>query len=176
MLDKIFTGIVSLSMVLFSSYKGNEAKFTSLNALLTNDRIVISSELENAFDNDFSNIFKSGQKIEICFDLKIFEAKKVIHQKKFCHSVEYDPLYKNFAVELEENDKNLVMDSYTKLIKTISNIEYEYSGRVPPTVRVSIKAHLKKLNLTTLGKEYNLMLLWKLKNPEISKTFHKSTL
>ena len=87
MLDKIFKGIVSLSMVLFSSYQGNEAKFTYLNSMLFNDRIVISSELENAFDNDFTSIFKSGQKIEICFELKIYASKKVFHQEKFCHSL-----------------------------------------------------------------------------------------
>ena len=76
---------------------------------------------------------------------------------------------------LEESGKSLKIDSYDKLIETISNIEYEYSGRVPPKIKVSLKAHLKKLNLKTLGREYNLMLLWKLKNPEISRVFNKKT-
>ncbi|MCD4819786.1 MAG: hypothetical protein K8S23_13965 [Candidatus Cloacimonetes bacterium] len=175
MLDKIFKGIVSLSMVLFSSYQGNEAKFTYLNSTLFNDHIVITSELENAFDNDFNSIFKSGQKIEICFDLKIHNSKKLLHEKKFCHSVEYDPLYSSFFVVLEESDKTIKINSYPKLIKTISNIEYEYVGEIPSQVKVSLKAYLKKLNLKTLGKEYNLMLLWKLKNPEISQVFNKKT-
>ena len=176
MFDKLVTGVISLSMMLFSSYQGNEPKFARLNSVLSEDRILIFTKLENAFENDFEEVFKSGNEIFIYFTLSIKQKDQSIFRRTFFHSVEYDPLLKQYFIELQEQEKKITSRSFDDLIETITVFEFDYLGDFPDRVTVSLTAYLEKLYLDSLDKEYDLMLLWKLQKPQVSNTVRRANL
>src|SRR6056297_3130690 len=105
MFDKIVSGLISISMALFSSYKGNDADFAFLHANLQENHITISAELENAFENDFEEIFKLGTDVYIYYHLEIENKTGEIFSSIFTHKVEYDPVLRRYFIDLSEQNK-----------------------------------------------------------------------
>lgn len=173
MFEKIMSGLISISMMLFSSYEGNNASFASLRANLFDNNMVVSAKLENAFENDFEEIFKLGIEIDIFFHLKITSQNNTIFQNVFSHKVEYDPLLRRYFVSLEEQEKQAIASDYNELIEMISQFEYDFKERIPQKVSVELSAYLEKIFLPNLEKEYDLMMLWKMKNPVITNSFRR---
>ncbi len=171
--SKIISGFISLSMLLLSSYEGNRAAFAELTASFLGDKIFIKTELVHAFENDFEEIFKSGQRIDIFFNIELKNQSVVIHENEFKHSVVFNPLSQFFTIGLEEQNISTTTDSYQELIDIISKVEYQYEGEELNEVNISIKSFLKKIRLQSINKEYDMMMLWKFKKPSIKKICRK---
>ena len=69
--DKVISGVISLSMLLLSSYKGNNAEFTDLETVFLNNNVIFRTSLSGAFENDFEDIIKSGAEIDIFFSISL---------------------------------------------------------------------------------------------------------
>lgn len=175
MFGKIMSGIISASMLLFSSYEGNSASFESLRANLYENNMLITAKLEKAFENDFEEIFKLGIEIDIFFRLEISSNNQRIFHQVFSHKVEYDPLLKRYFVTLEEQDKQAIASNFSDLIEMISHFEYDFKGTTPALVKVELSSFLENLYLPNLEKNYNLMMLWKMKSPMISGTYRRTS-
>ncbi|MDO9578795.1 MAG: hypothetical protein Q7J16_13010 [Candidatus Cloacimonadales bacterium] len=167
--SKIITGVVTLSMLLLSSYEGNNAKFSSMMASYLGSKIYVNAQLVDAFENDFEKIFKSGQRIDIFFNISIYNKNEIAHEREFRHAVIFDPIKKYYNVFLEEQDVQSVITDYNELLETISHVEYFYNGEKYEGGHVILSAYLKKIKLEHLNKEYDLMMLWKFKKPKMNK-------
>jgi hypothetical protein len=167
--SKIITGVITLSMLLLSSYEGNNAVFNQMMASYIGSKIYVSAQLENAFENDFDEIFKSGQRVDIFFKIEIFNHDGKTHEREFRHAVIFDPLKKYYNVFLEEQNLQTVITDYDELIESISQVEYYYNGDKYEGGHVTLTAYMKKIKLQKLKKEYDLMMLWKFKKPKINK-------
>ena len=174
MLNKLIAGIISLSIMLFSSYEGNEAKLTLRNSVFSSRKLILDFELKNAFENDFKEIFMSGRKVEICFSLTVKNDGKLLKKDSFCHTVLYDPLSDDFLLEFEETGKHIIVKSYQKMLTLISEVKYKLQMRFPETVKISFSAFLSNLKLSSIDKEYDLMLLWKKKKPKLNMILNRS--
>lgn len=172
--SKIITGFISLSMMLLSSYEGNHARFSDINFSFLGDKIFISAQLESAFENDFEEIFKSGQQIDIYFNIEFKNGPNVIFSDEFIHSVIFDPLSQFFNITLEEQKENFTTDSYQQLIEKISQIEYTYENTELGNPVVSLESSLKKIRLQSMKKKYDLMMLWNFKKPKTEKHCRKA--
>ncbi|MCD4797045.1 MAG: hypothetical protein K8R49_07760 [Candidatus Cloacimonetes bacterium] len=167
--SKIINGVISLSMLFLSTYEGNDAAFAAITANFLGNNIYLKTQLINAFENDFEEIFKSGQKIDIFFEIKIKNNSAVIHTNEFKHSVVFDPMSQFFTIELEEQEKSLSMESYQQLLETISNVEYSYKGDELTEIDITLTSFLKKIHLESINKEYDMMMLWNFKKPKIKQ-------
>ncbi len=165
--NKIITGVITLSMMLLSSYEGNKARFDNVFANFGGNRIFISAELVDAFENDFEEIFRSGELIEIFFQIQIHDQERTIHAEEFRHAVIYDPLEKLYTVYLEEKNLETTAADFLQLIETISQIEYTHKISKYNGGHIILSAYLKKVKLQTVNKEYDLMMLWKFKQPKV---------
>jgi hypothetical protein len=125
--------------------------------------------LVEAFDNDFDEIFQSGQRIDIFFKIEIHGEDRLAHEQEFRHAVVFDPLEKIYNVFLEEQNLQTTCTNFNQLIETISQIEYFYNGQKYEGGHVILSAYMKKIRLQSLNKEYDLMMLWKFKKPKITK-------
>ena len=72
-------------------------------------------------ENDFEEIFKSGQSIDIYFSVKIGLEGLIIHEEEFRHSIIFDPLTQLFSIELEDQGLSFSTNSYDELKIIISN-------------------------------------------------------
>lgn len=165
--NKIITGVITLSMMLLSSYEGNNAKFDDVFASYVGSKIFVSAKLVEAFENDFVEIFKSGQKIDVFFKIQIFNQDTEIQEAEFCHSVIFDPLKNNFTVFLEEKQEQITVSSVEQVKEIISAIEYYYNATKYDGGHIILSSYLKKIKLQSMQKEYDLMMLWKFKKPKI---------
>jgi len=170
LLSKVVSGVISLSMMLLSSYEGNNANFSELVSLIFRNNIVFKTELVKAFDNDFESVFKSGKQIDIYFDVQIQIQGSDAFSETFIHSVLFDPLKQYYSVYLQEKDEELKTDNIKELKKMISKVEYSYSGIRSNGMIVSITSYLPKIRLDDSSKNYDLMILWNFKKPKIQKT------
>ena len=168
--DKILTGIVSFGMMVLTTTEGNNASFAEMTSTFYGNRIVFQTELVGAFANDFEEIFRCGKEIEIFFHIKIKAGNQTIHTNVFKHIVIFDPLEQNFIINLEETNLEITTNSYEELIETISQVEYEFAKDLNyEQINVTLVSYLEKIYLDTLGKDYDMMMLWKFKKPKVNK-------
>ncbi|MDP8201230.1 MAG: hypothetical protein P9M11_03740 [Candidatus Tenebribacter burtonii] len=166
--EKVISGLAAFSMLLLSSYQGNEAAFSNYTTSFLGNRMFPECKLENAFENDFEEIFKSGQIIDIFFNVIIDLEGSVIHEEEFRHSIIFDPLTQLFSIELEDQDLSFSTNSYDELKIIISNIEYSFKDENIKDCTITINAHLPKIRLIALNKDFDLMMLWKFSKPQLT--------
>ena len=166
--EKVISGLAAFSMLLLSSYQGNEASFSNYTTSFLDDRMFLECKLENAFDNDFEEIFKSGQSIDIYFSIRISHGDVIIHEEEFRHSIIFDPLTQVFNIELEDQDLTSSTNSYEELKTIISNIEYSFEDENIHDYKLTLRAYLPKIRLIALDKDFDLMMLWKYNEPKLT--------
>ncbi len=166
--EKVISGLAAFSMLLLSSYQGNEASFSAYTTSFLDDRMFFECKLENAFENDFEEIFKSGQSIDIYFNVKIGLEGLIIHEEEFRHSIIFDPLTQLFSIELEDQGLSFSTNSYDELKIIISNIEYSFKDENIQDYTLTIKAYLPKIRLIALNRDFDLMMLWKFSEPKLT--------
>lgn len=155
-------------MLLLSSYQGNEARFENFHTSVIQDKVFLEYKLVKAFENDFEEIFKSGQNIEIMFKITFDLNNTVIFEDVFIHSVVFDPLKQVFYVMIEDKELNITTDSYEELKAIISEVQYSFEDELIYDCEVTIMAYLSKIQMVSAKKDFDLMLLWKYNKPKLT--------
>lgn len=167
---KIVNGLLSVYMMLLSNYKGNYPQFQEMTLDLTGGILTVEARLSDAFENDFDEIFKSGKPIDIIFNLKIRDDRKVVDDFNFKHTVVYDNLNRVFHVYLEEQFLSQHLKSYNQMLDMISYFLFQYS--IPEGIRsfdVELSASLPRIYFDAIEREIDLMMLWYNRVPKISE-------
>lgn len=167
--EKLFAGVVSITMMLFSSYEGNHARFSEVLTGYNEEVIMIRTSLVNAFENDFEQIFRSGSPVTVTIELKVSRDNQLIDTKEYRNTVLFDPLNRYFQVEAEASNYHSFTTSFDELITVISEIDifYETWG-IEGTYRFELTAGMDRVHLASLDKEFDLMMLWHYKNPRVT--------
>lgn len=164
--SKILTGVVSLSLLLFSSFKGNDPQLGAINYYASSSTLYLSGELLSAFENDFDSIFASSASIPVYFTLNIKSGSSTVINRQIRHLVAYNPSSGIYVLRKDGDPDILRSSSMQEIITEIS----QYSFSVPyqsswGLVTVSIKAEMPVVRLKEMDKELDLMVLWKHKKP-----------
>ncbi len=163
--DKLVLGFVSLGMLLFSSFEGNNASFSKPYLIIEQNHYEFSTYLENAFVNDFNDIIHSGETIYIDFELSLIEDTINKKKIKFYHSVKYNAMEKSYELYLDETKESLVFYQYESLINQLSRVEYNFDEYDLNLKKISLSASIRNLELPSLKKNYDMMMLWNFKKP-----------
>ena len=169
LLNNIVSGIISFSMLLFSSYQGNKAEFEEIATERFSSGLLIKTRLINAFENDFEQVFKSGKRIDIYFHLKIKLSSKKEFVRVFRHSVTFHPMQQYYSVFKEETEKNRQMETFEKVKETVSQFEFSFQNDLNSELQIEISASLPKISIDSSEKEFDLMMLWNFQKPKIKK-------
>jgi hypothetical protein len=164
--SKILTGVVSLSMLLFSSFKGNDPSLSVINHRTSSSYLYLSGELLSAFDNDFSSIFASGVPIPIYFNLNIKSGNRTVVNKRFQHVVSFDPVSGVYELQKQGNPEVFRSKAVNEVIRELSlyqlSVPYQSTWGI---VSVKLEAELPAVRFQELDQETDLMILWKYKKP-----------
>jgi len=168
---KVYQGLLGLSMLLLTSYTGNNAGFVAYNHFVSEQTVVVNCRLVNAFENDFEDIFASGIKIPILFEAKLSKNKKIMAKESFEYTVNWISKYEHWEVVFGNQNYSINTDDFDYLIEIISDVKIEFNTDLADHNEVDfhLKASLPKLYIPSIKKEVDLMLLWKMKSPEISQ-------
>ncbi len=173
--QKFITGVVTLTSMLFSSYKGNFAEFDGIVVQQDRNEIQISASLENAFENDFEEFFRCGKPINIWFLIQIRNGHEIIDEMYYAHRVKYDPLLHYYTVFIQETEDLITLDTHNEVIKAIRGIHCTWE--IPPgysrgdEFNVEVRGFLTKLRLESTGEEFDLMNLWHHRRPMVHRKF-----
>ncbi len=172
----ILKGVITFTLLVLSSYEGNDATFKALQINYLEGAIGIEVQLESAFENDFEEIFKTGKSIDIWFNTSVSSQGIVLEEQDFSHNVTYDPLLDSYLLIKGSTNESLVCEDYQCLVKELSTIKWHFRQlRSVSDYDFSINAHLEKIYFEQMDKEFNLMLLWKNKSPRLKERIKVNT-
>ena len=115
---KLLSGIMSMTMMLFSSYEGNNASFSDIYIGHDNEIIRIQTSLISAFENDFEQIFRSGSPIVINYQLNVAKDGEFIESSLMSGS---DPvLFIGFS-NVPEQVRNYISSSKLEVGTLVGN-------------------------------------------------------
>jgi uncharacterized protein (UPF0248 family) len=164
--SKIFSSIVSLSLLLFSSFQGNDPRLSQIRVSKSDSYLYLSGDLISAFENDFPSIFSSGTSIPVHFMLTIKGKSGNLLRRRFTHTVNFDTATGVYTVQksgkLQEIHSEVIADVIREVSRYSFAIPYQKSWG---EVSIKIEAELPRVNFEQLDKEVDLMVLWKHKKP-----------
>jgi hypothetical protein len=163
--NKIIMGVVSAGMLLFSSYDGNEVKFSSPQLVVNENSYYISTSLEGAFENDFQEILKSGEEIFIDFELRMEKTPWETKTITFFHSIQYNSMSKSYTLRLDERQEFQEITDWNNLINLISQVDMQWEEYEMKVNNLTLSASIRNVRLPSLDKQYNMMMLWNFKKP-----------
>lgn len=172
----IVKGVITFTLLVMSSYEGNDASFRALQVTYLEGAIGIDVEMDSAFDNDFEEIFKTGKSIDIWFNTSVSSKGTVLEEQNFSHNVTYNPLLDSYLLKKGSTNESIVCEDYQCLIKELSKVKWHFRRlRSVSDYDFSIDAHLDKIYFEQMDKDFNLMLLWKNKRPRMKERIKVNT-
>jgi len=174
--SKLFTGLVSMTMLLFSSYEGNNPSFSDVFVDYDQRNIRIKTTLVDAFENDFEQIFRSGSPVIITYTLNVWQGKSLISTETYSNTVVYDPMNRFFQADVKSSNIYVDLLSYEELKQAVSEVDivYEHFG-ISGKYLFELSAYMNIIELASLDREFDLMLLWNFKKPTITFQFEVDT-
>jgi hypothetical protein len=163
--NKLLVGVISFGMLLFSSFEGNNASFSKPNLIIEQNHYEVSTNLQNAFINDFYDIIHSGETIYIDFELNLIQDFGHEKKNKFYHSVKYNAMEKSYELYLDEKSESYIFYQYESLITHLSKIELAFENYDLDLKKIHLTASIRNLELPSLKKKYDMMMLWNFKKP-----------
>lgn len=163
---QILSGVVSLSILLFSSFQGND-RLSSIKHSKSQSYVYLEAELLSAFDEDFPSILASGTTIPVLFALEVRSGKRIVAKREVINKVSFDP-----ATGVYEVFKPGIASTLTKSLEQVKRelalfeyaLPYQSSWGV---VNIKLEAGLPKVHFKQMDKELDLMVLWRFKKPMV---------
>ena len=170
--SKIVTGLMSLSMFLFSSYTGNDPSFRPLSAFVNNNYMQLSTALDYGFDNDFPDVFKSGTPITMYYKVEVRNAGALVYQITHTNRVTFEPMRNSYVIRQSGSGERIETSSFEAVKDAISQISCSIPvQRDWRSVNVSVQAWLPTVEFTQIDREVDLMVLWRFRKPSVKGVF-----
>lgn len=164
---KFLAGVVSISMLLFSSFKGNTPSFGNTTYNNTGTYLHLKTSLVSAFDNDFPSIFSSGATIPVHYYLTIKSGNTTVVNRKYTQNVTYDPGKGIYEITRNGIANKIRTQSPSQVAAELSALECSVPIKTEwGNVTLRWEAVLPKVHFDQLDKTVDLMVLWKYKKPE----------
>lgn len=168
---KVFTTLASVSMFLFSSYTGNDPGFSPISARAGENYLQVQTKLENAFTNDFTDVFSSGVSIPVVFKMSISSGKTSRLEKRYVNRVRYDHTKGLYFVSLEGTNRELELTSQAQMVSQLSTFTCSVPyNRTWGMVTIKVEASLSSVRFQQIKEPVDLMVLWKYHKPKVSSS------
>lgn len=165
--NKVVVGMLTLGMFLFSSFEGNDASFSKPSLSYNNQSYILQTKLENAFENSFEEVLKSGEEIFIDFEIKLEENFFLHNTTSFYHSLKYNTMERTYSVNISELNQDYEVGSYEELLDVLSVIEFVIEKQQLNPRYLTLTASIRNIKLPTIDEKYDLMMLWNFQKPKL---------
>ncbi|PKN77638.1 MAG: hypothetical protein CVU48_10975 [Candidatus Cloacimonetes bacterium HGW-Cloacimonetes-1] len=170
---KIVASVVSLSTFIFSSYTGNDPALRSLSGFVNNGYLQLSTALDYAFDNDFPDVFKSGTKIDIYYNVELKNNNQLLFKKTYFNSVQFNHMTGTYKIQQSGTGQSFETSSYKEMITAVSTL----SCSVPlnkkwQEVAAEIEVWLPTVEFRQINRRVDLMVLWKFRKPSAKSIYN----
>ncbi|HOH97511.1 MAG TPA: hypothetical protein PL188_04280 [Candidatus Cloacimonadota bacterium] len=164
--SKLLAGVVSLSMLLFSTYTGNDPKLSGIRHTSSDSYIHLEANLISAFENDFPSIFTSGTTIPVQYQLTFKSGNRTVINRTYTNSVTFDPGKGTYEIRRAGTADAFFTRSYEEMLAVVSLFKVSVPYQVAwGTVHVKLESSLPTVSFAQVDKAVDLMILWKYKKP-----------
>jgi len=159
--------VVAVGALFYSSIDGVRADFSNLDVAVSQNIVIVSTQLTNCNSDGLDQIFKSGERVSIYFDLELVSDQndQLIYRKKFNHSIRYSLLENTYDVFKSEIETVLIGLDFEGAKNEMSQII------ALPTIEVTqlesdvnyhfrVTAWMEDIQLQGMEKPLNLMYYW----------------
>jgi len=169
---KVMAGLLSVSTLMFSPYTGNEPVFQTLQCRAGQNYLITNTNLNRAFDNDFTDVFNCGKPVNLWFKIEVRQNNNIVHTSSYRHTITYSPMHASWEVFFSENGKKEIYETYLQMLDNISELECSIPrGTGWRVVEIRVESWLQTIELTEPDRTIDLMVLWKFKRPSIKRNF-----
>ncbi len=165
--QKTINTVVAVGSLFYSTIDGVQAGFSNLEVDVSQNIVVVSTQLIDCYSDGLDQIFKSGERITIYYKLELVsdQNNKPIYEKEIRHSIRYSLLEKTYDVYKSEIETVLIGLDFIRAKNELSQII------AIPTIDVAqlesnigyhfrITAWMDNIQLQGMEKPLNLMYYW----------------
>jgi hypothetical protein len=165
--QKTINTVIAIGSLFYSTIDGVRADFSYLDVDVSNNVVIISTQLINGYSDDLDQIFRSGERITIHYKLELYsnQSNQPIYQKDFNHSIRYSLLEKTYDIYKSEIETVLIGLDFIRAKNELSQII------AIPTIEVAqlnknvdyhfrITAWMSNIQLQGMDEPLNLMYYW----------------
>jgi hypothetical protein len=188
MFENVYDGLLKLIIAISTGVlgiipgiEGNDASFTNTELVVRNNKIFISTEIQNTFSERIDDIIKSGRKINLKITVESFikDRKKPFDTRHIYKFVEYDLLKQQYYVSYRDFDKigsfekaEIMWQNFLSLDKIPVFTAKDFSVKAEYYLKISAQIETE---LEIGGRSVDLMLFWNNKIPEYkTESFNNS--
>jgi hypothetical protein len=176
-IERLTLGVIGLSMLLFSGYQGNDARFSDTSIHVADYGVYLSTTLADAFTHDFDEIFHSDITLRVYFEARVSSGRRTIMTSDFTHTVRWDSRESAWKVLFCETGTYQLADSMHDLTYILSSVEtlLRFDTSRFNTIDISLTARLPVIYLHSIQREFDLMTLWRFRVPRLRVTANLRT-
>ncbi len=165
--QKTINTVVAIGSLFYSSIDGVKADFSLFDIDVSQDVIIVSTQLIHCYSDGLDQIFKSGETVKIYYQLDLFSEKdsQPIYSWTLNHSIRYSLLDKSYEVYKSEIETVLLGLDFNRAKIELAEIN------AFPTMEVThlekdilyyfrITAWMDNIQLQGMEKSLNLMYYW----------------
>ncbi len=165
--QKTINTVIAIGSFFYSTIDGVRADFSYLDVDVSNNVVIVSTQLINGYSDDLDQIFRSGERITIHYKLELYsnQSNQPIYQKDFNHSIRYSLLEKTYDIYKSEIETVLIGLDFIRAKNELSQII------AIPTIEVAqlnknvdyhfrITAWMSNIQLQGMDEPLNLMYYW----------------
>ncbi len=165
--QKTINTIIAIGSLFYSTIDGVKADFSYLDVDVSQNVVIVSTQLINGYSDDLDQIFRSGERITIHYKLELYsnQSNQPIYQKDFNHSIRYSLLEKTYDIYKSEIETVLIGLDFVRAKNELSQIISI------PTIEVAqlkkninyyfrITAWMSNIQLQGMDEPLNLMYYW----------------
>ena len=166
-IGKAFGTVVTFCTLLLSSYTGNDAHFIDLRASEGDGALYFTCYLADAFENDFQEIFSSGIVVPISFEATVRHRRNVVSTNRFTHTVVWSTEIQQWIVYKDYEEEGYATDDFEVLKSLLAGVETVFfiNTSMYDMLDIQIVARLPEIEMVSIQRKVDLMLLWKKKEP-----------
>lgn len=165
--QKTINTVIAIGSLFYSTIDGVRADFSYLAVDVSNNIVIVSTQLINCYSDNLDQIFRSGERITIHYKLELYsnQSNQPIYQKDFNHSIRYSLLEKTYDIYKSEIETVLIGLDFNRAKNELSQII------AIPTIEVAqlnknvdyrfrITAWMSNIQLQGMDEPLNLMYYW----------------
>lgn len=159
--------IIAVGTFFYSSIDGVRSDFSPIYISVSDNRVVVSTQLINGFSEELDKIFRSGQQATIYFNLELYsiENHEPIFEQEFVHSFRFSLIDQTFDLfKSEMNTVQIGLDiahaknEITKISEVTTMDISQFKNNIEYYFRIT--SWLGDIQLQGMEKPVNLMKYW----------------
>ena len=170
---QVVTMVITVGSMFYSTIDGVHVRFSDVQVHSDGKQLLISTQLENCFTEDFDQIFSSGKRIYFHLKVELYEENipEPFFSEEYFNAISYshlDNIYEVYRSHEESFTTDLPLNRAKSLLAGFPDVpllalHYLDNNKI---YRIKVSSWLDRIKLEGMDAPLNLMFYWSSIRPE----------